>query len=79
MTRNRFEISPCSQRKVVAGHDIGLMVAYACAAQFPSELHRIALMDPFLPGVGDWTSVWLLRDLWHFHFYGATPLAEFRA
>jgi pimeloyl-ACP methyl ester carboxylesterase len=32
------------------------------------------LMDAFLPGVGDWTKVWLLRDLWHFHFYGETPL-----
>jgi pimeloyl-ACP methyl ester carboxylesterase len=32
-------------------------------------------MDAFLPGVGDWTHVWLLRDLWHFHFYGKTPLA----
>ena len=32
-------------------------------------------MDAFLPGVGDWTTVWLLRDLWHFHFYGKTPLA----
>src|SRR6185369_6517439 len=21
-----------------------------------------------------WTKVWLLRDLWHFHFYGVTPL-----
>jgi pimeloyl-ACP methyl ester carboxylesterase len=31
-------------------------------------------MDAFLPGVGDWTKVWLLRDLWHFHFYGETPL-----
>ena len=20
-------------------------------------------------------TVWLLRDLWHFHFYGKTPLA----
>ena len=59
----------------VAGHDIGLMVAYAYAAQYPSEVSRIALMDAFLPGVGDWTHVWLLRDLWHFHFYGKTPLA----
>jgi pimeloyl-ACP methyl ester carboxylesterase len=59
----------------VAGHDIGLMVAYALAAQYPAEVTRIALMDAFLPGVGDWTSVWLLRDLWHFHFYGKTPLA----
>jgi len=63
------------QRVGIAGHDIGLMVAYAYAAQFPSEVERIALMDAFLPGVGDWTSVWLLRDLWHFHFYGKTPLA----
>ena len=58
----------------LAGHDIGLMVAYAYAAQFPAEVDRIVLMDAFLPGVGDWTKVWLLRDLWHFHFYGETPL-----
>src|ERR1041385_2870874 len=58
----------------VVGHDIGLMVAYAYAAQYPTEVDRIVLMDAFLPGVGDWTTVWLLRDLWHFHFYGETPL-----
>ena len=62
------------QHEVVVGHDIGLMVAYAYAAQFPNEVDRIVLMDAFLPGVGDWTTVWLLRDLWHFHFYGETPL-----
>jgi len=59
----------------VVGHDIGLMVAYAYAAQYPTEVSKIVLMDAFLPGVGDWTHVWLLRDLWHFHFYGETPLA----
>jgi pimeloyl-ACP methyl ester carboxylesterase len=59
----------------IVGHDIGLMVAYAYAAQHPGEIDRIALMDAFLPGVGDWKTVWLLRDLWHFHFYGKTPLA----
>ena len=59
----------------LVGHDIGLMVAYAYAAQYPTEVKRIVLMDAFLPGVGDWTNVWLLRDLWHFHFYGKTPLA----
>ncbi|MBV8658516.1 MAG: alpha/beta hydrolase [Burkholderiales bacterium] len=62
-------------RKVkIVGHDIGLMVAYAYAAQYPDEVDRIVLMDAFLPGVGDWTHVWLLRDLWHFHFYGEVPL-----
>src|SRR6266852_9546537 len=59
----------------LVGHDIGLMVAYAYAAQYPSEVDRIVLMDAFLPGVGNWRDVWLMRDLWHFHFYGKTPLA----
>jgi pimeloyl-ACP methyl ester carboxylesterase len=59
----------------IVGHDIGLMVAYAFAALYPSEVDRIVLMDAFLPGVGKWRDVWLMRDLWHFHFYGKTPLA----
>lgn len=59
----------------IVGHDIGLMVAYAYAAQYPKEVLRIVLMDAFLPGVGAWRDVWLMRDLWHFHFYGKTPLA----
>jgi pimeloyl-ACP methyl ester carboxylesterase len=59
----------------IVGHDIGLMVAYAYAAQFPEATERVALMDAFLPGIGNWKNVWLLRDLWHFHFYGDVPLA----
>jgi pimeloyl-ACP methyl ester carboxylesterase len=59
----------------LVGHDIGLMVAYAYAAHYPGEVDRLVLMEAFLPGVGDWNSVFLLRDLWHFHFYGKTPLA----
>jgi len=62
------------RRVRVVGHDIGLMVAYAYAAQYPEEVDRLVLMDAFLPGVGDWKSVWLLGDLWHFHFYGEVPL-----
>src|SRR3954471_19863836 len=31
----------------IVGHDIGLMVAYAYAAQYPSEVSRIILMDAF--------------------------------
>ena len=59
----------------LVGHDIGLMVAYAYAAQYPDDVDGLVLMEAFLPGVGDWNSVFLLRDLWHFHFYGKTPLA----
>ena len=62
-------------RASIVGHDIGLMVAYAYAAQFPEATERVVLMDAFLPGIGNWKDVWLLRDLWHFHFYGDVPLA----
>ncbi len=63
------------QSASIVGHDIGLMVAYAYAAQFPAETERVVLMDAFLPGIGQWQNVWLLRDLWHFHFHGPVPLA----
>src|SRR6266542_3552072 len=49
-------------------HDIVSMVAYAYAAQFPQESERLVLMDAFLPGIVDWEDVWLMRDLWLFHF-----------
>jgi pimeloyl-ACP methyl ester carboxylesterase len=62
------------KRVRICGHDIGLMVAYAYAAQYPAEVDRIVLMDAFLPGVGAWENVWLLHDKWHFNFYGETPL-----
>lgn len=59
----------------LVGHDIGLMVAYAYAAQFPGEVDRLVLMDAFLPGVGAYHEVFLIPGRWHFHFHGATPAA----
>ena len=41
-------------KAIVVGHDIGLMVAYAYAAQFPTEVEKLVLMDAFLPGVEGW-------------------------
>jgi len=59
----------------IVGHDIGLMVAYAYAAQYPAETETLTLMDAFIPGVGAFQDVFLLRDKWHFNFYGPTPEA----
>ena len=42
----------------VVGHDIGLMVAYAYAAQFPAEVEKLVVMDAFLPGVAGWEGVY---------------------
>ena len=50
-------------RVAIVGHDIGLMVAYAYAAQFPQGTERVVLMDAFLPGIGNWKDMWLMRDL----------------
>ncbi len=59
----------------VVGHDIGLMVAYGYAAQFPADTGKLVLMDAFIPGVGDWRNAFPAKAVWHFHFYGETPLA----
>jgi pimeloyl-ACP methyl ester carboxylesterase len=59
----------------VVGHDIGLMVAYAYAAQFPAETERLVLMDAFLPGVAGWEAIYNNPAIWHFRFNGATPEA----
>lgn len=50
-------------------------MAYDYAAQFPEATERVVLIDAFLPGIGNWQDIGLMRDLWHFHFYGDTPLA----
>jgi pimeloyl-ACP methyl ester carboxylesterase len=59
----------------VVGHDIGLMVAYAYAAQFPAETEKLVVMDAFLPGVEGGDAVYNNPNLWHFRFHGATPEA----
>jgi pimeloyl-ACP methyl ester carboxylesterase len=63
------------QKAEVVGHDIGLMVAYAYAAQFPTEVTKLVLMDAFLPGVEGWEEVYNNPAIWHFRFNGPTPEA----
>ena len=63
------------EKAEVVGHDIGLMVAYAYAAQFPSEVTKLVLMDAFLPGIAGWEAIYNSPNLWHFRFNGPTPEA----
>ena len=56
------------EKAVVVGHDIGLMVAYAYAAQFRSETEKLVLMDAFLPGVAGWEAIYNDPAIWHFRF-----------
>jgi len=59
----------------LAGHDIGLMVAYAYAAQFPAEVKKLALMDALLPGVEPvWSQV--KASAWWFGFFAFPASGE---
>jgi pimeloyl-ACP methyl ester carboxylesterase len=51
-------------------HDIGNMVGYALAAQYPSRISRWALIDAPLPGIGNWDTIVRSPLLWHFNFRG---------
>jgi pimeloyl-ACP methyl ester carboxylesterase len=55
-------------------HDIGNMVGYALAAQYPQRITRFVLMDAPLPGIGPWDEIIRSHALWHFSFQG--PDAE---
>ena len=51
-------------------HDIGNMVGYALAAQFPQRVTRWAIMDAPLPGLGNWDKQLVNPKVWHFNFRG---------
>jgi pimeloyl-ACP methyl ester carboxylesterase len=52
----------------LVGHDIGLMVAYAYAAQFSDEVKKVVLSESIVPGVEPiWTKVYTTK--WWFGFF----------
>jgi pimeloyl-ACP methyl ester carboxylesterase len=59
----------------LVGHDIGLMVAYAYAAQFPTDVKKVALLDALLPGIEPvWSEV--RAQAWWFGFFGMPHSGE---
>jgi len=63
----------CDKADLVT-HDIGNMVGYALAAEYPSRISRFVIIDAPLPGVGPWDDIVRNHALWHFSFWG--PDAE---
>jgi len=57
-------------RVALVTHDIGNMVGYAFAAQFPDRVSRWAVMDAPFPGLGTWDQQLLNPRVWHFNFRG---------
>ena len=64
------------ERVVVAGHDIGGMVAYAYARLYPSEVAGAAIMDIPIPGLDPWDDIKRSPMTWHFNFHIPKGLAE---
>ena len=58
------------QKADLVTHDIGNMVGYAFAAQFPQRVTRWVVIDAPLPGIGDWDKIICSPQLWHFNFRG---------
>jgi len=57
-------------RVALVTHDIGNMVGYALAAQYPARVTKWAVMDAPLPGLGTWDTQLLNPLVWHFNFRG---------
>ncbi len=51
-------------------HDIGNVVGYAFAAQYPKRVTRFVLIDAPLPRIGPWEGILKNPLLWHFRFGG---------
>jgi pimeloyl-ACP methyl ester carboxylesterase len=58
------------QQVALVTHDIGNMVGYAFAAQYPSRTTRWAVIDAPLPGLGHWDELFKNPKVWHFNFRG---------
>jgi pimeloyl-ACP methyl ester carboxylesterase len=58
------------QKVVLVTHDIGNMVGYALAAQYPDRITKWVAIDAPLPGLGTWYAQLTNPKLWHFNFRG---------
>jgi len=58
------------QKADLVTHDIGNMVGYALAAQYPDRVTRWVVIDAPLPGIGPWDEILKSPLLWHFNFRG---------
>lgn len=64
------------ERIKLVGFDIGLMVAYAYAAQYPEQVEHLVLVDAMLPGTSFFDQVQCSPRSWHFAFHRQLEVPE---
>jgi pimeloyl-ACP methyl ester carboxylesterase len=60
----------------LVGHDMGGIVAYAYARQFPGDLKSVVLVDTPIPGLTGWDGLRSQWPRWHFAFHNLPDLPE---
>ncbi len=58
-------------RVILAGHDLGAMVAYAYARRHPGRVAGLVILDQPLPGIGGWEATAGASSFWHLGFHRA--------
>lgn len=58
------------EQAALVTHDIGNMVGFSLALQFPRRITRWVVIDAPLPGIGNWDTILRNPLLWHFNFRG---------
>ena len=62
--------APRYDKTSIVAHDIGNMVGYSLAVQYPERIARWVVIDAPLPGIGNWDEIKQSPLLWHFNFRG---------
>jgi pimeloyl-ACP methyl ester carboxylesterase len=61
---------------VLAGHDIGLMVAYSYARRYPDDVSHLAVIDAPLPGTAVFDRLSSDPRVWQFAFHAVRDIPE---
>lgn len=61
---------------LVAGYDVGGMVAFACARDHPARIEGAVVMNTVIPGVAPWEEVLADPRIFHFALHNVPGLPE---
>lgn len=61
---------------ILAGHDIGGMIAFAYLREMLLPVDGVVIMDTVIPGIDPWPQVIANPHIWHFAFHAIPDLPE---
>jgi pimeloyl-ACP methyl ester carboxylesterase len=65
-----------AQSMVIAGFDVGGMIAYAAARDYGPRILGAVVMNTVLPGIDPWSKILADPRIWHFAFHTIPELPE---